>query len=168
LVILNHGRRQILSLGVTAHPTAEWMARQVTEACGWDGTPEYIVWDRDSVYGKIFTRRLRAMGIRDRPIAPRSPWQNGHAERLIGSLRRECLDHVIVFGERHLRQLLLLYMDYYHKARTHLSLNKDAPVPRATGDWSYPREPNSRRITSSLCPDLISDRDNRKVQEDPV
>jgi transposase InsO family protein len=130
-VILNHGRRQMLWLGVTAHPTAECMARQVTEACGWDGKPEYIVWDRDSVYGEIFTRRLRVMGIRDRPIAPRSPWQNGHAERLIGSLRRECLDHVIVFSERHLRQLLLLYMDYYNKARTHLSLNKDAPVPRA-------------------------------------
>ena len=105
LVILNHGRRQILWLGVTAHPTAEWIARQLTEACGWDGTPEYIVRDHDSVYGAIFIRRLRAMGIRDRPIAPRSPWQNGHAERLIGSLRRECLDHVIVLGERHQRQL---------------------------------------------------------------
>ena len=131
LVILNHRRRQILSLGVTAHPTAEWIARQLTEACGWDGTPEYIVRDRDAVYGAIFIRRLRPMGIRDRPIAPRSPWQNGHAERLIGLLRRECLDHVIVLGERHLRQLLLLYKDYYNRARTHLSLNKDAPVPRA-------------------------------------
>ena len=100
LVILNHGRRQILSLGVTAHPTAEWIARQLTEACGWDGTPEYIVRDRDAVYGAIFIRRLRAMGIRDRPIAPRSPWQKGHAERLIGSLRRECLDHVVVFNEQ--------------------------------------------------------------------
>jgi transposase InsO family protein len=96
LLILWHGRRQILWLGVTAQPTAEWMARQLTEACGWDGTPEYLVRDRDSVYGEIFTRRLRAMGIRHRPIAPCSPWQNGHAERLIGSLRRECLDHVVV------------------------------------------------------------------------
>jgi hypothetical protein len=91
----------------------------------------YIVRDRDSVYGEIFTRQLRAMGIRDRPIAPRSPWQNGHVERLIGSHRQECLDHVVVFGERHLRHVLLLYMDYYNRARTHLSLNKDAPVPRA-------------------------------------
>src|SRR5215470_3693699 len=115
LVILNHGRRQILWLGVTAHPTAEWIARQLTEACGWDWTPSCIVRDRDSVYGEIFTRRLRAMGIRDRPIAPRSPWQNGRAERLIGSLRRECLDHVVVHGE-HLRQVLLLYMDYYNGA----------------------------------------------------
>jgi transposase InsO family protein len=131
LLILWHGRRQILWLGLTAHPTSEWMARQLTEACGWERTPEYLVRDRDSVYGEIFTRRLRAMGIRDRPIAPRSPWQNGHTERLIGSLRRECLDHVVVFNEQHLRQLLLLYKDYYNRARSHLSLNKDAPVPRA-------------------------------------
>jgi hypothetical protein len=117
--------------GVTVHPTAEWIARQLTKARGWDGAPEYLVRDHDSVYVAIFTRRLRAMGIRDRPIAPRSLWQNGHAERLIGSLRRECLDRIIVFGERHPRQLLFLYMDYYNKARTHLSLNKDAPVPRA-------------------------------------
>ena len=130
-LILCHGRRQILWLGVTAHPTAEWVARQVTEACGWEWTPKYIVRDRDFVYGEIFTRRLRAMGIRDRPTAPRSPWQNGHAERLIGSLRRECLDHAVVFGERHLRHMLLSYLAYYNGARTHLSLNKDAPVPRA-------------------------------------
>jgi len=94
LLILWHGRRQILWLGVTEHPTAEWVARQLTEACGWESNPRSIVRDRDSVYGEIFTRRLRAMGIRDRPIAPRAPWQNGHAERLIGSLRRECLDHI--------------------------------------------------------------------------
>jgi transposase InsO family protein len=131
LLILGHARREILWLGVTAHPSAEWMARQLTEACGWKRTPEYLVRDRDAVYGEIFIRRLRAMGIRDRPIAPRSPWQNGQAERLIGSLRRECLDHVAVFGEQHLRQLLLLYMDYYNRARTHLSLNKDAPISRA-------------------------------------
>jgi hypothetical protein len=89
LLILRHGRRQILWLNVTAHPTSEWIARQLTEACGWDGTPEYLIRDHDSVYGAIFTRRVRAMGIRDRPIAPRSPWQNGHAERLIGSPNAE-------------------------------------------------------------------------------
>ena len=131
LLNLSHGRRQILSLGVTAHPTAEWMARQLTEAFGWGSTARYIIRDRDRVYGGIFTRRLHAMGIRDRPIAPRSPWQNGHAERLIGSIRRDCLDHVVVFGERHLRQTLLLYMEYYNGTRTHLFLNKDAPIPRA-------------------------------------
>jgi Integrase core domain len=131
LLILWHGRRRILWLGVTAYPTAEWMARQLTEACDWEWNPSYIVRDRDRVYGEIFTRRLRAMGIRDRQTAPRSPWQNGHTERLIGSIRRECLDHVVVFGERHLRHLLLSFMAYYNGARTHLSLNKDAPVPRA-------------------------------------
>ncbi len=87
--------------------------------------------DRDSVYGEVFSRRLWAMGIRDRPIAPRSPWQNGYCERLIGSIRRECLDHILVFGERHLRLLLRGYVDYYNRTRTHLSLDKDAPVSRA-------------------------------------
>jgi transposase InsO family protein len=131
LLILQHGRRQMLWLDVTEHPTAEWVARQLTEACGWGRVPRYIVRDRDCIYGEIFKRRLRAMGIRDRPTAPRSPWQNGHAERLIGSIRRECLDHVVVFGERHLRHVLLSYMEYYNGARTHLALNKDAPVSRA-------------------------------------
>ena len=94
LLVLGHGRRRIMWLGVTAHPTAEWIARQITEACGWEAVPTYLVRDRDRVYGEAFTRRTRAMGIRDRPTAPRSPWQNGYAERLIGSIRRECLDHV--------------------------------------------------------------------------
>jgi hypothetical protein len=93
--------------------------------------PQYIIRDRDRAYGHAFLRRLRAMGIRDRPIAPRSPWQNGCAERLIGSIRRDCLDHVLVFGERHLRHLLKSYQEYYNEARTHLSLQKDAPIPRA-------------------------------------
>src|SRR6202023_1179468 len=131
LPILQRDRRQILWLGVTAHPTAEWISRQLTEAYGWKVAPRYIIRDRDAVYGDVFIRRLRAMGIRDRPTAPRSPWQNGYAERLIGSLRRECLDHAVVFGERHLRHMLLSYLAYYNGARTHLSLNKDAPVPRA-------------------------------------
>src|SRR5271155_2083256 len=130
LLILQHGRRQILWLGVTAHPTAEWIARQFTEAYGWTAAPQYIVRDRDAVYGDIFIRRLRAMGIRDRPTAARSPWQNAYAERLIGSIRRECLDNVVVFGERHLRHLLESYQRYYNEARTHLSLDKDAPVSR--------------------------------------
>jgi transposase InsO family protein len=131
LLILQHGRRQILWLGVTAHPTAEWIARQLTEAFGWTAAPRYLVRDRDAVYGDIFIRRLLAMGIRDRPTAARSPWQNGYAERLIGSIRRDCLDHVVVFGEPHLRHLLESYQQYYNEARTHLSLSKDAPVSRA-------------------------------------
>jgi transposase InsO family protein len=92
--------------------------------------PDYLVRDRDRVYGEAFTRRIRAMGIRDRPTAPRSPWQNGYAERLIGSIRRECLDHVIVFGERHLRHVLRSYQQYYNGTRTHLALGKDSPLTR--------------------------------------
>ena len=131
LLIMGHGRRQILWFGVTAHPTAEWIANQLTEACGCEQAPRYLIRDLDGAYGEIFIRRLRSMGIRDRPTSPRSPWQNGYAERLIGSIRRECVDHVIVVGERHLRHVLLSYMKYYNEARTHLSLNKDAPAPRA-------------------------------------
>jgi transposase InsO family protein len=130
-LILRHSRRDILWLGVTAHPSAEWIARQLTEACGWQPAPQYLVRDRDCVYGDAFLRRLRAMGIRDRPTAARSPWQNGHTERLIGSIRRDCLDHVVVFGERHLRRLLGSYQRYYNDARTHLSLNKNTPALRA-------------------------------------
>jgi transposase InsO family protein len=131
LLIVGHGRRHILWFGVTAHPTAEWIANQVTEACGWGQAPRYLIRDRDEAYGEIFIRRLRSMAIRDRPTSPRSPWQNAYAERLIGSIRRECLDHVVVFGERHLRHVLLSYMNYHNEVRTHLSLEKDAPVSRA-------------------------------------
>jgi transposase InsO family protein len=130
LLIVGHGRRQILWFGVTAHPTAEWIANQLTEACGWEQAPRYLIRDRDRAYGEVFLRRLRSMGIRDRPTSPRSPWQNGYAERLIGSIRRECLDYVVVFGERHLRHVLKSYMNYYNETRTHLSLDKDAPLSR--------------------------------------
>jgi transposase InsO family protein len=129
-LILRHSRRELVWLGVSSHPSAESIARQLTEAYGWQQAPRYIIRDRDCVYGGVFLRRLRAMGIRDRPVAPRSPWQNGCAERLIGSIRRDCLDHVVVFGERHLRHLLKSYQEYYNEARTHLSLQKDAPIPR--------------------------------------
>jgi len=125
---MGHGRRQILWFGVTSHPTAEWIANQLTEACGWEKAPRFLIRDRDVAYGEIFVRRVRSMGIRDRPASPRSPWQNGFAERF--SIRRECLDHVVVFGERQLRHVLQLYMKYYNEVRTHLSLEKDAPVPR--------------------------------------
>ena len=123
-------RRQVLWLGVTAHPTAEWISHQLTEASGWNVEPRYVIRDRDAVYGDVFIRRLRAMGIRDRPTAARSPWQNGYCERAIGSIRRECLDHVVVFGERHLRHLLRSYTTYYNGTRTHLSLDKDSPLSR--------------------------------------
>ena len=129
-LILRHSRRELLWLSVTAHPNAEWIALQLTEACGWGEAPRYIVRDRDRAYGEIFIRRIAAMGIRDRPTSARSPWQNGYAERVIGSIRRDCLDHVLVFGEQHLRHLLNSYQKYYNEVRTHLSLRKDAPVPR--------------------------------------
>jgi transposase InsO family protein len=131
LLILRHDRRRIVWIAVTARPTAEWIARQVVEACAWEPLPKYVLRDRDRAYGEPFTRRVRTMGIRDRPTSPRSPWQNAYAERLIGSIRRECIDHVVVFGERHLRHILLSYLNYYNAMRTHLSLGKDAPVPRA-------------------------------------
>jgi transposase InsO family protein len=130
LVILRHERRRLISLSVTDHPTAEWIARRITEAFPWDETPTHLIRDRDACYGHAVTKRLAAMGIRDHPIAPRSPWQNGHAERLIGSIRRECLDHVVIFGEAHLRQVLKAYAAYYNRVRTHLSLGKDAPLVR--------------------------------------
>jgi transposase InsO family protein len=130
LLIMSHGRRQILWFGTTAHPTAEWIANQLTQACGSEQIPRYLIRDRDRAYGEILLRRVRSIGIRDRPTSARSPWQNAYAERLIGSIRRECVDHIVVFGERHLRHVLLSYMDYYNATRTHLSLNKDAPLPR--------------------------------------
>ena len=130
LLVMSLGRRQILWLGVTAHPTAERIANQLTEACGWEQVPRHLIRDRDACYGNVFIRRVYSLGIRDHPTSPRSPWQNGYAERLIGSIRRECLDHIVVFGERHLRHILMSYMDYYNEVRTHLSLSKDAPVQR--------------------------------------
>jgi transposase InsO family protein len=129
-VIVRIHRRDLVWINVTANPTAEWVARQITEAFPWDGAARYMIRDRDRIYGTVVTRRLRAMGIRDKPIAPASPWQNGFAERLIGSIRRECLDHIIVFGEAHLRRILKSYADYYNSVRTHRSLHKDAPISR--------------------------------------
>jgi transposase InsO family protein len=130
LVILRHERRRLISLSVTANPTAEWIARQITDAFSWDEAPDYLIRDRDACYGHAVTKRLAAMGIRDHPTAARSPWQNGYTERLIGSIRRECLDHAVVFGEGHLRRILAAYASYYNAFRTHLSLSKDAPVHR--------------------------------------
>ena len=130
-LVLGHGRRQLLWFEVTRHPTAEWLARQITEAFPWTSAPAYLVRDNDRAYGHVFTSRVRAMGIRDRPISPGSPWQNGIAERLIGTLRRECLDQMLIFGEAHLRRILSAYAAYYNQARTHLALQKDAPLHRA-------------------------------------
>jgi len=130
-LVHGHGRRQLLWFEVTRHPTAEWLAQQITEAFPWASAPVYLVRDNDRAYGHIFTSRVRAMGIRDRPISPGSPWQNGIAERLIGTLRRECLDQVLIYGEAHLRRILSGYATYYNQVRTHLALQKDAPLHRS-------------------------------------
>ena len=130
VVVLGHRRRQLLWVEVTRHPTAEWLAQQISEAFPWASAPAYLVRDNDRAYGQVFTARVRAMGIRDRPITPASPWQNGIAERLIGTLRRECLDQLVIFNEAHLRRILSAYATYYNQTRPHLALHKDAPLKR--------------------------------------
>jgi transposase InsO family protein len=130
-IIVRLDRRELVWISVTANPTAEWVARQITEAFPWDEATHYLIRDRDRIYGSVVTRRLRAMGIRDKPTAAGSPWQNGVAERLIGSIRRECVDHIIILGEMHLRRVVKCYADYYNVSRIHRSLNKDAPPHRA-------------------------------------
>ncbi len=129
LVIVRHGRRLWVSFGVTANPTAEWISRQVTEAFPWDQAPRYVLRDRDHAFDG-WANTAEAMGIEEVLTAPRSPWQNAYAERFIGSARRECLDHVIVFSAAGLQRLMNLYGAYYERSRTHLSLNKDAPISR--------------------------------------
>ena len=129
-LVLRHDRRRILHVNVTAHPTSSWTAQQMIEAFPFVSAPSHVLRDRDSVYGKTFRNRVAGMGINEVLIAPRSPWQNPYVERVIGSVRRECLDHVIILNERHLRRILRGYLDYYHSSRIHLSLAKDAPVSR--------------------------------------
>jgi len=130
LVVLGHGRRRIIHVAVTQNPTQGWLSRQMTEAFPWDTAPRYLLRDRDASYGPAFRDRVRVMGIEEVVTAPRSPRQNAYVERLIGSIRRECLDHIIIFNEHHLRGVLSSYFQYHHGARTHLSLNKDCPQPR--------------------------------------
>ena len=150
LVILRHARRRLVSISVTNNPTAEWIAGQVTDAFPWDEAPRHLIRDRDGAFGPAYTRRIRAMRIRDHPTAPRSPWQNGHVERLIGSIRRESLDHLIVFGEAHLRRILKAYSSYYNEVRTHLSLDKDAPgIRMLQSSGAGRRSAASRRDQSS-------------------
>jgi transposase InsO family protein len=132
LVILRHARRRLVTINVTSNPTAEWIAGQVTDAFPWDEAPRQLIRDRDGAYGPTYSRRVCAMGIRDRPTAPRSPWQNGYVERLIGSIRRESLDHLVMFGEAHLRDVPQGIRFLFKKVRPHLSLDKDAPDFRAT------------------------------------
>jgi len=130
IVIVHLNRRELVWTNATLHPTAEWIAQQLTEAFPWERAPSNLIRDRDASYGAIFKRRLSSLGIRDHPTTPRSPWQNGYAERIIGSIRRECLDHTIILGEAHLRRTLKSYAQYYNRTRTHLSLGKDSPIHR--------------------------------------
>ena len=131
LVVLGHERRKVIHFDVTPNPTQAWLARQITEAFPWDTAPRFLLRDRDASYGQTFRDRVQAMTIEEVVTAPRSPWQNAYVERIIGSIRRECLDHVIVLDERHLRRVLSAYFEYHHQSRTHLSLGKDCPEPRS-------------------------------------
>jgi hypothetical protein len=167
MVFLAHGRRELVHHAVTAHPTAEWVARQMTEAFPWDTAPRYLVRDRDAVYGHVVRRRLRALGIRDRPTAPKSSWQNAYVERLIGSIRRECLDQVIVLRESHLRRIVSLYASYYNEARTHLSLGKDAPISRPIERFGrLTAEPMVGGPASSLRSNVVLGRHNGVTNPD--
>jgi len=130
-IVLRHERRRIAYFGVTAHPSAGWVEQQIREAFPWETAPRYLIRDRDGAYGHSFRSTVMAIGVEEVVTAPRSPWQNPYVERLIGSVRRECLDHVIVLNERHLRRILVSYLDYYHRSRTHLSLDKDTPEGRS-------------------------------------
>jgi len=129
-LVLCNARRRIIHLNVTTNPTAAWTGQQIAEAFPWDTAPSYLIRDRDSIYGSLFMRRVSSIGIKQIRTAKRSPWQNPYVERVIGSIRRECLDHVIILNERHLRRVLREYLDYYHRSRTHLGLEKDCPVSR--------------------------------------
>ncbi|MCZ7607614.1 MAG: integrase core domain-containing protein [Planctomycetota bacterium] len=129
-VVLSLSRRKILHVNVTGHPTAAWTAQQVVEAFPWGDVPDYLQRDRDGIYGELFKQQVKALGIEELISAPRSPWQNGYVERVIGTIRRECLDHMIVFGENHLREVLKEYVSYYNTSRTHLSLDGDCPEHR--------------------------------------
>jgi putative transposase len=130
LVVLAHHRRRVLHFNITAHPTAAWTAQQIVDTFPDDTAPAYLLRDRDAIYGDSFRQRMKGMRIQEVLTAPRSPWQNPFAERLIGSIRGECLNHVLVLSERHLRNILTGYFKYYHRTRTHLSLTKDAPDER--------------------------------------
>jgi hypothetical protein len=151
-------RPGVIHLSMSGHQHRS--SNQLTEACGWEQIPRYLIRDRDGGYGEIFIRRARSISIRDRPTSACSPWQNSYAERLIGSLRRECIDRVVVFGELHRRHVLLSYMRYDNGTRTHLSLNKDAPVSRAA-QWTHSLPSDPGRTTSSVRKDLIYDRHTR-------
>ena len=130
LVVLAHDRHRVIHFNVTKHPTAQWTAQQLVEAFPWESTPKYLLRDRDGIYGEIFRRRVASLAIQEVVTAPKSPWQNPYAERMVGSIRRDCLDQVIILNERHLKRTLKNYFVYYHRWRTHLGLGMDTPNVR--------------------------------------
>jgi transposase InsO family protein len=129
-IMLRHDRRTVVHFNVTEHPTAAWTAQQMIEAFPGDTVPRFMIRNRDSIYGETFCKRIKNMGIEEVVTAPRSPWQNPYVERIHGSIRRECLNHIIVLNERHLKRILRSYFEYYHESRTHLSLDRNSPVQR--------------------------------------
>ena len=129
-LVLAHERRRVIHFAVTAHPTAEWTAQQLREAFPWDSAPRYLLRDRDRIFGHDFVEQVKAMGIKQVLSAPRSPWQRAYVERVIGTIRRECLDHLIVFNEASLSRHVQAFIGCYHRTRTHLALDKDSPDPR--------------------------------------
>jgi transposase InsO family protein len=153
LVVLNHERRKIVHFNITDAPTAAWTAQQIINAFPYDTAPEYLLRDRDSIYGSVFVQRVAGMGIKQKLISPRSPWQSPYVQRLVGSIRRECLDRVIVFNERQLRRILQSYFEYYHKIRPHRSLSHDSPIPRPVetpAKWERDRDAIGWWSASSL------------------
>ena len=155
-VIVRLDRRDLVWINVTTNPTAEWIAHQLTEAFPWDDAPQYLIRDRDRIYGAAVTRRLRAMGIRDKPTAPVSPWQNGFAERLIGSIRRECLDHVVVFGEAHLRRILRSYARYYIRSGANTPGRAGRPIEHPGRNLQpSPGCPTREAATENLSASLL-------------
>jgi len=141
-VVLSHARRRIVHFAVTEHPTHEWTIQQLREAFPWNQAPRYVLRDRDSIYGNDLVAAIEGMGMEQVLTAPRSPWQNPYVERLVGSIRRECLDHIIVWNQRSLRRILQDYLLYYENSRTHLALSKDSPRSRAV------EKPDQGRIVS--------------------
>ena len=175
VIVLSHHRRRVIHFEVTQNPTQAWLAQQIIEAFPWDTAPRYLLRDRDTSYGICFQNRVRAMGIEEVLTAPRSPWQNPYVERIVGSIRRDCLDHVIIFNETHLRRVLSCYFRYYHRSRTHLSLNKDCPDPRSiqppsTGKIVARPEPqrSSNRAVAPRDPPLSTHCVGQPVSGSPV
>ena len=156
-VVLSHDRRRVVHFNVTEHPTEEWTAQQIREAFPWDQAPRYLIRDRDAIFGGAFVALTKSMGIEEVATAPRSPWQNPYVERLIGSIRRKCLDHVIVWNETSLRRILRSYFHYYQTSRTHLALAKDTPVSRAVD------RPENGRIVAIAQVDGLHHRYERRA-----